>query len=205
MLCRSSGSKVPSETIGASQGVSMSRSVGLAAGGARGAETLPWARLGLALALPPMLCDPTWLRPCLWASACLWGSGNGKIYFPGEWEGPRLRHARCGVIHVVIKKPGWCGSVGGASSPNRKVTGWTAGQGPGWVVGVVPGQQTTDHCLSLSWMFLTQIPPTPLSGINKREHMLNALLLMTDRARATQWAHCCAAPTPRRTWPSCPP
>lgn len=41
MCLRSSGSKVPSETMGASQGVSVSSSVGLAAGEAAGAETLP--------------------------------------------------------------------------------------------------------------------------------------------------------------------
>lgn len=41
MSCRSSGSKVPSETMGANQGVSVSSSVGLSAGGAAGAETLP--------------------------------------------------------------------------------------------------------------------------------------------------------------------
>lgn len=41
MCRRSSGSKVPSETMGANQGVRVSSSVGLAAGEAAGAETLP--------------------------------------------------------------------------------------------------------------------------------------------------------------------
>lgn len=41
MCCRSSGLKVPSEMMGANQGVSVSSSVGLAAGEATGTDTLP--------------------------------------------------------------------------------------------------------------------------------------------------------------------